>query len=179
VSTPGFERDAAHADLERVRADFHRLLDTADAAALERRTDGTRWTNEELLFHMLLGYLLMLTLMPLVRLFARLPAEASRAYARLLGAATRPFDQTNYWGAVAGPRVFDHRRMGAKMDRTVAALHRRLDRETEQSLAAAMHFPVRWDPFFRDTMTVADLYHYATQHYDFHRDQLTLTRQGG
>ena len=37
-----------------------------------------------------------------------------------------------------------------------------------------MHFPVRWDPFFTTTMTLADVYHYGTQHYDFHRAQLTL-----
>ena len=37
-----------------------------------------------------------------------------------------------------------------------------------------MYFPVQWDPFFGDTMTLADVYHYGTQHYDFHRAQLTL-----
>jgi hypothetical protein len=64
--------------------------------------------------------------------------------------------------------------MGAKLDRTVAALHQSLDRETGQSLSAAMHFPARWDPFFNDTMTVGAVYRYATRHYDFHRGQLTL-----
>ena len=39
-----------------------------------------------------------------------------------------------------------------------------------------MYFPVRWDLFFADTMSVADVYHYGTQHYDFHRAQLTLGR---
>ena len=33
-----------------------------------------------------------------------------------------------------------------------------------------------WDPYFRDYMTLADVYHYATQHFDFHRRQLTLDR---
>jgi hypothetical protein len=39
-----------------------------------------------------------------------------------------------------------------------------------------MHFPVGWDPYFKDTMTVADVYHYPTQHYDHHRRQLTTRR---
>jgi hypothetical protein len=60
------------------------------------------------------------------------------------------------------------------LDRIVDRLHGRLDAETEESLGRQMHFPVRWDPFFADTMTVADVYHYGTQHYDFHRAQLTL-----
>jgi hypothetical protein len=38
-----------------------------------------------------------------------------------------------------------------------------------------MHFPVRWDPYFKDSMTVLEVYHYGTQHYDHHRRQLTLT----
>ena len=32
-----------------------------------------------------------------------------------------------------------------------------------------MHFPVGWDPYFEDVMTVRDVYHYPTQHYDHHR----------
>ena len=41
-----------------------------------------------------------------------------------------------------------------------------------------MHFPVGWDPYFRDYMTLADIYRYPGQHYDHHRRQLTLTNLG-
>jgi hypothetical protein len=37
-----------------------------------------------------------------------------------------------------------------------------------------MAFPTRWGPFFKDRMTVADVYRYPTQHFDFHERQLTL-----
>ena len=37
-----------------------------------------------------------------------------------------------------------------------------------------MYYPTRWDPFFTGYMTLADLFRYPTQHYDFHRRQLTL-----
>jgi hypothetical protein len=37
-----------------------------------------------------------------------------------------------------------------------------------------MRFPVDWDPFFQPTMTLEQVYHYGTLHYDFHRSQLTL-----
>lgn len=40
-----------------------------------------------------------------------------------------------------------------------------------------MHYPTTWDPFFADSMTLADIYHYPTQHFCFHQHQLTLTRQ--
>ena len=172
------DRQAVHDELERVRADFHRLLADADAADLARATSGTRWSNEELLFHMLFGYLVVRALLPLVRLFARLPDGVSRAYARLLDAATRPFDVVNYLGAVGGSRVCNHARMGARLDRTLDALHRRLDRESEASLAGRMYFPTRWDPFFHSVMTIADVYRYPARHYAFHRDQLTLPGVG-
>jgi hypothetical protein len=36
-----------------------------------------------------------------------------------------------------------------------------------------MCFPVKWDPFFRDRMTLADVYHYPFQHFEFHGRQLS------
>lgn len=38
-----------------------------------------------------------------------------------------------------------------------------------------MHFPVGWDPYFRDFMTLLEVYQYPTQHYMHHRKQLTLS----
>jgi hypothetical protein len=70
--------------------------------------------------------------------------------------------------------VFHGPRLTRQLDRTLDRLHRRLDAESEETLGRQMHFPVGWDPFFRDTMTLAEVYHYTTQHYDFHREQLTL-----
>lgn len=168
------DRDAVHAEMERARTEFHRLLDAATPAGLARKTNGTRWTNEQLLFHMLFGYLIVVVLLRLVRVFARLPDGASRGFAWLLDAGTKPFDLVNYLGPCGAVHVFTPRRMGPKLDRLIAALHRHLDAETPANLARGMHFPTRWDPYFADYMTFADLYHYATQHYDFHHRQLTL-----
>jgi hypothetical protein len=66
--------------------------------------------------------------------------------------------------------------MAAWFDRIVAALHRSLDRVSEAELARGMHYPTRWDPFFRDYLTLADVYRYPARHFAFHRDQLTLGR---
>lgn len=54
------------------------------------------------------------------------------------------------------------------------ALERRLRAETSARLGSGMHYPVRRDPFFKNFMTLADIYHYPTQHFDFHQRQLTL-----
>ena len=174
IDEPSVNRQAIHAELEGARTAFHRLLDDATEADLRRPTDGTRWTNEQLLFHMLFGYILIRPLLVLMRIFKRLPRGASRSFARLLNAGTRPFDVVNYLGPLGGAKLLGRRRMGSAFDRMIAYLHRRLDAERDAGLAVGMHYPTRWDPYFRDVMTVADLYRYPTQHFDFHRQQLTL-----
>jgi hypothetical protein len=63
--------------MERARQTFHRLLDRATVADL-RRPSRTRWTNEQLLFHMLFGYLIVRALLVLGRIFSRLPAGGAR-----------------------------------------------------------------------------------------------------
>ena len=168
------DREAVCEELRRVRVTFRRLVEGASPADLARASDGTRWTNQQLLFHMLFGYLLMRPLFVLAEVFARLPASASGGFARLLNAGTRPFHWVNYLGSCAGARVLPRQRMAEKMDKITMALEQRLGAETSARLCSGMHYPVRWDPFFKDWMTLADLYHYPTQHFDFHRRQLTL-----
>ena len=168
------DRPSIHAELERVRADFHPLVAGATAADLRRGTDGTRWTNGQLLWHMAFGYLVVRRLLPLVRLLGRLPDPVSRTFAAVLNAGTRPFHRINYLGSVGGALVFHGPRLTRLLDNTITRLHRRLDAETEAALARRMHFPIGWDPFFRDTMTLEQVYRYGTEHYDFHRAQLTL-----
>ena len=53
-------------------------------------------------------------------------------------------------------------------------LQRQLDQQSAATLALTMAFPTSWDPYFTDTMTVLDVYHFGTQHFDHHLRQLTL-----
>jgi hypothetical protein len=163
------------AEMERVRVDFHHLLDRATAAELRAASNGTRWTNEQLLFHMLFGYLLVHNLLILVKVLSRLPRPVSKAFAATLNAATRPFHVVNYVGSLGGGRVLGRSGMGHLMDLVVRRLQRFVTDASEDALERGMHFPVGWDPYFRDYMTRREIFHYPTQHYDHHRCQLTLT----
>lgn len=168
------ERGEITAEMERVRTDFRRLVDTATTAELKAGTDGTRWTNEQLLFHMLFGYLLVHNLRPLVAVFTRLPLSVSKAFAATLNAATRPFHVVNYVGSLGGAQVLGYAGMERLMDVVVRRLQRSVTRASDDTLRRGMHFPTGWDPYFADYMTIRDIYHYPTQHYDHHRRQLTL-----
>lgn len=168
------DRQAVHNELSQARTTFHELLDGASAADLRRRSNGTRWNNRQLLFHMLLGYLIVRALRALVVTVDRLPAPVDRRFAQALNAVTVPFDAVNYVGARLAGSMLSRRALHALFDRVIVSLHRRLDAETDNDLARSMRFPTRWDPFFRDRMTVADVYHFPTEHFDFHRHQLTL-----
>jgi hypothetical protein len=154
--------------------DFHALLDHAGRSELRQGSNGTRWTNEQLLFHMLFGYLLVRNLLWLVRAFSRLPDEASRAFAAALNAATRPFHVVNYLGSLGGPYLLGRSGMARVMDHVTASLTSFMERSEAQRLERGMHFPTGWDPYFHDYMTVQDVLHYATVHYHHHRRQLTL-----
>ncbi|SDT21950.1 DinB superfamily protein [Actinopolymorpha singaporensis] len=172
------DRQSIHAEMEHARATFQALVSQASPAALGRDSDGTRWTNQQLLFHMLFGYMIVRRLLPLVRTLGRLPDGFSRRFARMLNTTTRPFHVVNYLGSCGGALVFRGARLTRKFDKTVAALHRNLDQETDDALARGMHFPVDWDPFFADKMSLLDVYHFGTQHFDFHQQQLTLQPPG-
>ena len=167
------DRGAIIHEMDDARATLRHLLSMADDDTLRRRSNGTRWTNEQLLFHMVFGYMIVRALLVLVRIFGRLPAPISRGFAAVLNFVTAPFHVVNYWGSRLAALTFNRRRMGAQLDRVVVSLQRQLLRESPQSLALSMSYPTRWDPFFKSTMTLAEVYHFPTQHFDFHRRQLS------
>jgi len=167
-------REEMHAEMDRARCEFAALIRTSTPVDLARPSNGTRWTNEQLLFHMLFGYLVTRNLRVVVKLVTRLPLPAQRGFVGLLNVCTRPFHHINYWGSRAGARFLSTARMDAWFDRVIASLHRHLDAETDAALTRSMPFPTGWDPYFTSQMTLADVYHYATVHFDHHHKQLTL-----
>lgn len=127
-----------------------------------------------MLFHLLLGYLVVRTLRPLIWLITRLPPWAQRGFAGTLNAAARPFHLVNYLGSVVGGHALSLPTMARLFDRACRSLATHLDRVSEVDLACTMPFPTRWDPFFTNRMSLLDIYHYPWQHFEFHRRQLTL-----
>src|SRR3981189_297922 len=87
---------ALAADLDGARAEFHRQLAEAERNdAWTKPTRGTRWTNEQLLFHMVFGYMVVQRLLVIVRVLSHLPDWVSRWFARMLNAASPPLHAIN------------------------------------------------------------------------------------
>lgn len=172
------DRAAIIGELVAARAALHALLTTAGPADLRRRSDGTRWTNQQLLFHMVLGFGVVRVLLPLVRLMGLLPAPVGRGWAALLDAVARPFHVVNYAGPVVAARLLPPARIDALGGRVIAGLERSLQRETEAALRRGMPLPTRWDPYFTEWMSLAELYRYALTHFEHHRRQLTFGDAG-
>ena len=166
------DKEAISDELDQARLSFQQLFQAATPEDLRRRSNGTRWTNRQLLFHMVFGYLIVRTLMRLVHILGRL--GWSHRFAAALNVTRRPFHLINYLASVVGGQLLTPGAMVGLLNQTIRALHRRLATETATSLDLTMHFPPAWDPYFRPTMTVTDVYHYGTQHFEHHRHQLSI-----
>src|SRR3954471_11879370 len=125
----GVSRNQVRSELREAPGSYRVLLAAATPELLRRRTAGTRWTNREMLFHLLFGYLIVRSLLPLVRLVSHLPRPLKVGFAAVLNAGSAPFNVVNYVGSVIGGHLLSSHRMGALFERVCAALARRLERE--------------------------------------------------
>jgi hypothetical protein len=94
-------------------------------------------------------------LLILVKAITRLPRRVSKAFAATLNAVTRPFHVVNYLGSLGGAPVLGHARMERLMDFVIGRLQWSVRGASEDSLNRGMHFPVGWDPYFNDYMTLS------------------------
>jgi hypothetical protein len=167
--------EQTRAELVWVAGDYDALIRGAGAAELRGRTRGTRWTNEQLLFHMWFGQRIARALVPVVGGLSRLPPGASLAWSRLLSSMTGPYDWVNYEAAVVGVRGAGLRRARRWMRQDTAWLLRWGDGASAEDLARGMSVPAGWDPYFALWMSRSDVLAWAPKHYRHHRAQLTLT----
>jgi hypothetical protein len=168
-------RVALRADLVATYASFHALLDALTDADLRRPSRNPGWTNGEVLWHMVFGFVILAALAPLVRFWGRLPRRYSKRFARVLNGATGVFNRVNAWGARGGARLYTRRRIGRRFDRAYVAVLRLVDSASDDDWARGMHYPTRWDALFHDYMTLEDLCRYPIAHFAFHRDQIAAS----
>jgi len=162
------------ATIEWIQDDFDRILSIVTPEQLDAPTAGTRWTNRELLFHLWFGQRITRAFLALIGGFSRLPPSASRVWAQILTAATRPYEWINYAASAAGGRTVPLETTRRWMHNDTRAILRWADRATDADLGRGMSVPLRWDPYFLPWMNRADLLEWAPKHYRHHRSQLTI-----
>jgi hypothetical protein len=162
-------------DLEASRTEFHKLLASLSPEDWRRPSANPAWTNGQVLFHIALGFFLIVPLVALMRLFAVLPPSASKIFARTLDAATPLFNSINAVGPRFGARILNARRIGPTFDR----IHRRIvaiagDMRPDQ-WDRGMYYPVRWESRFAEFMTFEKLLRYPVIHLRHHQAQIRRT----
>ncbi|HEX2980866.1 MAG TPA: DinB family protein [Anaerolineaceae bacterium] len=166
---------AIQADLDRMRARFHALLDLLSEDDFHRQSLNPGWTNGEVIAHMTFGLIIVDVLLPITRLGSRLPRGVSRAFAWILDALTGPFNWINELGARGQGRVMTRARVGVLFDRAYARLTKKVAAIQPDEWDRGMDYPAKWDPNFQEYMTLKDLFRYCVQHFDLHYQQVAYS----
>ena len=168
----GRSKESLLAEFEAARLGFHALLDSLSHEDLQHASRNPAWTNQQIIFHMALGFFLIPSLIWLVLLFGRLPASVSKRFAAMLNAAVGPFNAVNALGPKAGGNVFTPSSLGKTFDWVYSLTVRLLKSLPEEALAQGMYYPDRWDPLFRSYMTLGEILHFPMIHFYFHVGQI-------
>jgi hypothetical protein len=165
-------REEIRLQFDSARVEFHRLLVSLSEQDFQKQSLNPGWTNGEILAHMTFGFIITNMLLPMARLWGRLPKGSSKWFAWLLNVFTAPFNWINALGARGQGRVFTHQRIGKIFDRTYFSLLRKIDSINDHEWERGMYYPTKWDTNFDEFMTLERLFHYPVKHFNFHLQQI-------
>jgi hypothetical protein len=161
-------------ELNKAHTEFHQLLNSLSEKDFHRQSLNPGWTNSEILAHMTFGFIIVNVLLPMARLWGRLPKGSSKWFAQLLNAFTGPFNWINALGARGQGKVFTHKRIGNIYDRVYFSLVKKINSIQDDEWERGMYYPTKWDPNFDEFMTLEKLFHYPVKHFNFHLTQIAL-----
>lgn len=128
--------------------------------------------NGQLLFHITLGFGLIPVLLPIVKLFGRLPPVFSRKFAALLNWSTPFFNWINAIAPRIRARIYKLDALGQKYDKVHNPIVKRLYSTRDEEWELGMHPPVKWDPSrFDKFMQLEDFFRYPVLHFRHHKAQ--------
>ena len=165
-------KDNIRIELGLARTAFQALLGSLSENDLRKQSLNPGWTNGEILAHMTFGFVILSALLPMTRLWGYLPKWTSKPFAALLDAGTGLFNRINALGARMQAHVFTCQRIGRLYDQVYFSLIRQIGTIKDAEWQRGMYYPTRWDPNFREFMTVEELFRYAIKHFDFHLGQI-------
>ena len=159
-------------ELQNARVTFHKLLDSLSAEDFHKQSLNPGWTNGEILAHMTFGFIIINVLLPMARLWGRLPKGSSKWFAWSLNAFTGPFNWINALGARGQGKFFTRQRVGKIYDQAYFSLLRKIVSIHDDEWEHGMYYPTKWDSNFNEFMTLEKLFHYPVIHFNFHMTQI-------
>jgi DinB superfamily len=165
-------REHLRCELEAARQEFYDMVASISEPWWAKPSHNPGWTNGQVLFHVLLGFILVPPLAGLLVFFGHLPAVCSRIFAAILNFSTPLFNRINAVGPRAGARLLGRAGLISKFDQVHGTILKRLERVRQGDWSLAMHYPTRWDPLFKAPMHLEDLFRYPVDHLRQHRHQL-------
>jgi hypothetical protein len=160
------------AQLASTHESFHNLVDSLSEKDFQKQSLNPGWTNGEIIAHMTFGFLVIDILIPMARVWGRLPKSSSKWFAWLLNAFTGPFNWFNALGARGQGKVFTRKRIANIYDRVYFSLVRKINSIQEDEWGRGMYYPTKWDENFDEFMTLEKLFHYPVRHFNFHLKQI-------
>jgi len=160
------------AELETARTKFHSLVNSLSEQEFQKQSLNPGWTNGEILAHMTFGFIIVNVLLPMARLWGKLPKSSSRWFAWLLNAFTGPFNWINALGARGQGKFFTLNRIGKIYDRTYFSLLKKINSIKDDEWERGMYYPTKWDSNFDEFMTLEKLFRYPVIHFNFHLEQI-------
>jgi hypothetical protein len=171
---PQVTRARLKAELLAAHREFHAMAATLSEEAWNDSSHNPGWTNGQVLFHVLLGFILVLPLARLLVLFGHLPRVLGSTFAGLLNLATPLFHRINAMGPRAAARTLGRARVIRRFDQVHGAILTRLAKVRPGQWDLMMTYPTRWDPRFRRDMRLEDLFLYPVSHLRHHRTQIRV-----
>ena len=166
--------EGVRAELESGRSEFHALLKAVSPDHWRHPSKNPAWTNGQLLFHIALGFFLVVPLVRIMRIFAVFPTGASKVFARCLNFGTPLFNWINALGPRAGARLLSAGKLGSTFDSVYEAILENVESIRPEEWGRGMHYPVRWEPRFAEFMTFESLFCYPTIHLRHHQKQIMI-----
>lgn len=167
------KRQELFTQLNTARSEFHALLGSLSEQDFQKQSLNPGWTNGEILAHMTFGFIIVNVLLPMARLWGRLPKRSSQWFAWLLNAVTDPFNWFNALGARGQGKFFTRKWIGKIYDRAHFSLLNKINSIKDNEWERGMYYPTKWDFNFDEFMTLEKLFYYPVVHFNFHIKQIS------
>ena len=146
-------REHLRCELEAARREFHDMAASISEPLWAKPSHNPGWTNGQLLFHVLLGFILVLPLAGILVFFGHLPAACSRIFAAILNFSTPLFNRINAAGLALEPGRLAGRASSASSTKCMTPFSNGSSLCARATGALTMHYPTRWDRTLRRSCT--------------------------